>query len=98
MMAGADGSPGNHPPRVVLILFFQCAYVLYRGLAERADLLRPVSPSFGQEIDNTSLAHVALHPRCPRVTARTVDAQANAQQVKSAAQLPQCLEQVWALG
>ena len=61
---------------MVLILLLQGPHVFYGGLPERTDLFRPTGLPFDQQIDDTPLAHVTLHPRCSRVTARAVDAQA----------------------
>ena len=76
------------PPVMLLVLLVHGAYVAYRGAAERADLLRPVGPPLDEEVDGTSLAHIALHPRCPGVTAGAVDAQTDPQGIQDAAQRP----------
>src|SRR5713226_1149869 len=80
------------------VLIVDRAHMAYRGRPKRADLFRPASLPFDQEIDNTALAHVALHPRCPRITARAVDPQADTQGVHDAAERPQRFEQVRSLG
>jgi hypothetical protein len=86
------------PLLMLVVLILDCADAAYRGRPKCADLLRPASLPFGQGIDNAALAHVALHPRRPRIAARAVDAQADTQRIQDAAQRPQCLEQVRSLG
>lgn len=76
------------PPLILLILIIDRAYMAYRSVPERADLFRPTRLPLDQEIDDTSLAHIALHPRCPRITARAVNAQADPQGIQDAAQRP----------
>ena len=80
------------------VLIVNRAHMADRGWPKRADLLGPTSLPFDQEIDNTALAHVALHPRCPRITVRAVDSQADTQGVHDAAERLQRLKQVWSLG
>ena len=80
------------------VLIVDRAHMADRGWPKRADLLGPTSLPFDQEIDNTALAHVALHPRCPRITVRAVDSQADTQGVHDAAERLQRLKQVWSLG
>ena len=79
------------PPLILLVLIIDRARMTYRSIPERADLFRPAGLPLGQEIDRTPLAHIALHPRCPGITARAVDAQADPQGIQDAAQRPQCL-------
>jgi len=67
------------PPLILLVLITDRAHMTDRSIPERADLFRPAGLPLGQEIDHTPLAHIALHPRCPGITARAVDAQADSQ-------------------
>src|SRR5258707_585721 len=80
------------------VLILDRAHMAYRGRPKCADLLRPTSLPFGQEIDDTTLAHVALHPRCPRIPACAIYAQPDIQWVQDATQRPQRFEQVRSLG
>jgi hypothetical protein len=82
------------PPLILLVLIIDRVHMTYRSIPERADLFRPTDLPLGQEIDHTPLAHIALHPRCSGITARTVDAQADPQGIQDAAQRPRRLEQV----
>ena len=70
---------------MLMVLILDRSYMAYRGWPQSADLLRPTCLPFGQKIDNTALAHIALHPRCPCITARAVDAQADTQRIQDAA-------------
>ena len=76
------------PPLMLLVLIIDRAHMAYRSMPERADLFRPTGLPLDQEIDDTPLAHIALHPRCPSITARPVDPQADPQGVQDAAQRP----------
>ena len=76
------------PLLVLLVLILDRAHVSYRSIPERADLFRPAGLPLDQEIDDTSLSHIALHPRRPGITARAVDAQADPQLIQDAAQCP----------
>ncbi len=80
------------------VLILDRSYMAYRGRPKCADLLRPTSLPFAQEIDDTTLAHVALHPRCPGIPARAIYAQPDIQGVQDPTQRPQRLEQVRSLG
>jgi hypothetical protein len=71
------------------VLILDRAHMAYRRRPKCADLLRPTSFPFDQEIDDTTLAHVALHPRCPCIRARTIYAQPDIQGVQAATQRPQ---------
>ena len=73
---------------MLLVLIADRAHMTYRGMPERADLVRPAGLPLDEEIDDTPLAHIALHPRCPSITARAVDAQADSQGIQDAAQCP----------
>ena len=53
-----------------MVLILDRAYMAYRGRPKSVGLLRPTCLPFGQKVNNTALAHVALHPRCPRIPAR----------------------------
>src|SRR5579863_9277453 len=85
------------PPLMLLVLIVHRAHMTYRSMPERADLFGPTGLPLDQEIDDTSLAHIALHPRCPGITARAVDAQADPHGIQDATQRLQRLEQVRSL-
>jgi len=73
---------------MLLILIIDRSHMTYRSTPERADLFWSTGLPLDQEINDTPLAHIALHPRCPGITARAVDAQADPQGIEDAAQRP----------
>ena len=54
------------------VLVVDRAHMTYRSQPERADLFWPSGLAFDEEVNDTPFAHVALHPRCPRITARAL--------------------------
>jgi hypothetical protein len=83
---------------MVLVLILDRGYMACRGRPKRADLLRPTSSPFDQEIDDTTFGHVALHPRCPRIPPRAIYTQPEIQRVQDATQRAQRPEQVRSVG
>src|SRR5216683_5336551 len=93
-----DGPPRNQPLLMLLVLVLDRAHIACRSRPQCVDLLRSTDSPFDQEINNTPLAHVALHPRRPRITTCSVDTHADTQGIQDAAQRPQGLKQVRSLG
>jgi len=76
------------PSLMLLVLILDRAHMAYRSMPERADPFRPACLPLDREIDDTPVAHIALHPRCPGVTARAVDAQADPENSRDSAPSP----------
>ena len=83
---------------MLLVLILDRANKAHRRRVKCADLLRPTSLPFDQKVDSTALAHVALHPRGPRIPARAIYTQSDIQGVQDATQRPKRLEQIRSLG
>ena len=83
---------------MVGVLLGDRADILRGGWAECVDLDGSARLSGDEEVDQPTLAHVALHSGGPGITPRTVAAEAHVERVELAAEISQRLEQVRSVG